>query len=216
MKGNQVGFGLIPTLLIAVIVGIIGFTGWFVYHSQKVVNKSYSSQSSAPQTTISKSSRTPSTETQNAGYLVVKEWDLTFKIPSGLSDVQYQVTKNPAPNGDGRLAIYAKPTGSTMQYRSDYMALNPNGYPLYPIGVLYRSQHPTQYKMSVAIDGKKLGNYYYYTEWAFSGLATGASCTNLYGAGNDASESECAAEQTVFALVNQGDTALLNTIQISQ
>lgn len=150
---------------------------------------------------------------QNTSYLVVKEWGLRFTIPSGLSDVRYQITNNPAPNGDGRLAIYAKPSGSDVQYRNDYMALNANGYPLYSIGNVYRSNYATQDGPGGTVAGKKLGIYYYYTAWSFSGLATGAACVGLYGG---STEALCQAENTVFRLINQGDTALLNTIELAQ
>lgn len=48
MNKNQNGFGAIEALLILVTVGIIGFTGWFVWHSNnKASNDLKSSSSSA-------------------------------------------------------------------------------------------------------------------------------------------------------------------------
>ena len=65
-------------------------------------------------------------------------------------------------------------------------------------------------------EGKKVGDYYYYTSWAFSSLATGAGCQGLYGDSND---SACETESKAFALVNGNDgnkQALLYTIELAQ
>jgi len=48
-KNNQTGFGIIEALLIMVVVGILGFTGWYAYHSRSVANKDYNSASTDSQ-----------------------------------------------------------------------------------------------------------------------------------------------------------------------
>lgn len=50
MINNTKGFSLLAVLLLLVGVGIIGYTGWFVYHSQQTADKNYSSQPSSTQT----------------------------------------------------------------------------------------------------------------------------------------------------------------------
>jgi len=40
------GFSVVEVLLILVIVGILGFTGWYVYHAKQISNKNYSANSS--------------------------------------------------------------------------------------------------------------------------------------------------------------------------
>lgn len=55
---NNSGFSIVEALLILVIVGILGFTGWFVYHSQNVASKDYSSQSGTHVSTATKSNTT--------------------------------------------------------------------------------------------------------------------------------------------------------------
>jgi|GEM_PF-343635 len=43
---SQAGFSAVEGLLLLVIAGIIGFTGWFVYHSRQMSNKDYAASSS--------------------------------------------------------------------------------------------------------------------------------------------------------------------------
>lgn len=55
MKRRQQGFSILEGLLILVIIGILGFTGWYVYHSQKNADSSYNnSVASSSQTASSK------------------------------------------------------------------------------------------------------------------------------------------------------------------
>ncbi len=54
---NQSGFSVIESLLILVVVGILGFTGWYVYHSQQAASKNYSAAGNSMAPTYKK--RTP-------------------------------------------------------------------------------------------------------------------------------------------------------------
>lgn len=210
---NNSGFSVVELLLVILVVILLGVIGWMVYKNQK--DKTHQSNTKTTSGVVQETTKKPVTTAPdpNEGYLVIKEWGIRFKVPSDLTDVQYQISKYPAPNGDGRLYFYAKPVGSTVQYRDDYMALNPNGYSQYTVGNLFRSTYSTQNKLDQPVSGKKIGDYYYYTSWAFSGLATGAGCVALYGNSNEAN---CQAEGAVFRSVNQGDSALLNTIEAAQ
>jgi len=42
IRTNSQGFSAVEALLILVIISLVGFVGWFVYHSQKSVDKTYS------------------------------------------------------------------------------------------------------------------------------------------------------------------------------
>lgn len=98
---NQTGFSAVEALLILVIVGILGFTGWFVYHSQNVANKDYTSQASTSQTPTTKKSDTSS----NAKTKAMATWatfsdatvGLTFKYPSDWGQAKLQ-TMNATPS----------------------------------------------------------------------------------------------------------------------
>jgi prepilin-type N-terminal cleavage/methylation domain-containing protein len=194
MQTHQKGFSVIEILLVVVVVGLIGVVGWLVYDHQN------SKAAQTANTQVGTTQKAP-----NEGYVVVKEWGLRFKAPSGLADIKYAI------HGD-TLAFFAKPSGSSVQYRSDYDKFANGGFQ-YATGVAYRSSSATNNDRGFTIDGKKVGNYYYYTAWSFSGLASGAACVEIYG---DSSDSNCQAEATAFQLVNQGDNSLLSTIELAQ
>ena len=203
IKSNQNGFAAVETVLVVIILGIVGFTGWFVLHSQKATDKTLANtgNSSAP----SQKNSTPTTASKqdsNKGYRVVKEWGLRFKIPSGLTDVGYIVAGDTA-------SFYGKPIGSDVQYST----------PQRTVADLFRSTDSTKDKLDTTVQGKKVGSYYYYTGWSFSGLATGAGCEGLFT--NDPQVGDgpsCPAENTVFHLINGtgSDKGMLGTIELAE
>lgn len=204
MKANQKGFSVVEILIVIVIVGLLGAVGWLAYDRQK-------SKTDDKATNFQTNQQEQKQETKpnpNEGYLVVKEWGLRFKAPSDITDVRYTI------HGD-TLAFFAKPTGSNVQYVADYEKYADSNF-RYATGVLYRSTSSTKpFAGDTTREGKKIGDYYYYTNWAFSSLATGAGCQGLYGD----SDSACEAESKAFALVNGNDgnkAALLLTIELAQ
>lgn len=195
MKVNQKGFGFVEVIIAIVIIGLIGVIGWLVY--DRLANQD--SEATNTQTT------NESTEANNEEYFVLREWGLRFKVPSGLTDIRYIIH-------DDTAAFFAKPSDHAVQYTDDYDKYE-DGVFKYSIGVLYRSNDSTKtFAGDMTREGKKVGDYYYYTNWAFSSLATGAGCVGLYSD----NEIDCNAESKAFDLVNQGDTALLNTIELVQ
>lgn len=70
MKKNQKGFGAIEGLLILVIVGLIGFVGWYVFHAKTDTDKSLSSAAASSAATSSTKQTTASSsqpKSNNAG-----------------------------------------------------------------------------------------------------------------------------------------------------
>jgi hypothetical protein len=78
MRKDQNGLGAIEALLIAVIIGIVGFAGWFVYNSQKKTNQSLDN-TNRTQANINKQAQAETKPPEQAKYLEVKEWGI--KIP---------------------------------------------------------------------------------------------------------------------------------------
>jgi hypothetical protein len=76
------------------------------------------------------------------------------------------------------LWLYAKPKGYNVEYRSDYN--NPNNGGDYALETVVRSNDSSKSVLGNEVEGKKLGNKYYYTRLAFSGLATGGAVQPLF------------------------------------
>lgn len=207
MRKNQKGFSVVEIIIVLVLIGLVGTVIYlFIQNSGLKKDQQNTTQSTSQQQTVGDTQKTEATKSDpNAGYLVVKEWGLRFKMPSGLAEIRYTI------HGD-TAAFFAKPAGAGVQYRADYDKFE-DSRSQYAIGVLYRSTDSAKSFMGDDKQGKKVGAYYYYTNWAFSSLASGASCVGLYGGD---SESDCQTENKAFELVNTGDAALLNTIELAK
>src|SRR5689334_13162813 len=55
---NQKGFSVVEALLILVVLGILGFTGWFVYHAKQSSDKNYSAASTSDSSNATKQAKT--------------------------------------------------------------------------------------------------------------------------------------------------------------
>ena len=99
---DQKGFGIVQTLLLVIIIGLIGGTGYYVYNAQKDTNKSLDN---ANQTLEQLSKKNSSDEVKDAQ----EQWtefnfnqqDVSFRIPDGWrlihnteSDILYGDSEN--------------------------------------------------------------------------------------------------------------------------
>jgi hypothetical protein len=90
MKNNQKGFSAVEGTLILVIIGLVGFVGWFVYDANKKVDDSLNTANqSNSQTTATKKSSTALTETYTdpAGFTLnyPADWQFAAKGSKDLS-----------------------------------------------------------------------------------------------------------------------------------
>jgi hypothetical protein len=86
MKKPQEGFSAVEALLIVIIVGMLGGVGWYVWNSQKQVDKTYSQTANstvAPKQASAKSSPAAS----QSNYLTIKEWGVRAKNSYGITPV---------------------------------------------------------------------------------------------------------------------------------
>jgi hypothetical protein len=92
---NEDGFSAVEAILILIVVAIIGFAGWFVWHSQQATSKTLDAANNSSAASSSKQSTTskPSNQTQSDPYAGWKSYTLanskiSFKYPSAwqLSD----------------------------------------------------------------------------------------------------------------------------------
>jgi hypothetical protein len=108
MKKNQEGFSVVEGLLIVVIVGMLGGVGWYVWHSQQQVDKTYS-QTSNSSVAPKKVSAQPKTQSTSPAPVVPVEEvsSSTFsKIPADLQAAIISVFKKEVPNcvkADGQI-----------------------------------------------------------------------------------------------------------------
>lgn len=80
-KLNTKGFSVVEAFLILAVLSILGFTGWFVYHSKQSADKVLSSTGNSSVTQTKKSvTKTPNS---TSNYLVIKEWGVKFPEPTG-------------------------------------------------------------------------------------------------------------------------------------
>ncbi|HSX06495.1 MAG TPA: hypothetical protein VLG92_02140 [Candidatus Saccharimonadia bacterium] len=57
-KINQAGFSIVEAFLILIVVSILGFTGWYVYHAKQTSDKNYSATNSSTTPTYKKKTAT--------------------------------------------------------------------------------------------------------------------------------------------------------------
>jgi hypothetical protein len=126
LQSNETGFSAIEAILILVIIALLVFVGWFVWHSKQTANKTLASATQA--TTVSKqqaktgsTSSTKATTDPYAGWLSLcsTSGDLCVKYPSDwkLSQSQAQtqtqsVAEYTITNPAGNVAVNYTPNSS--------------------------------------------------------------------------------------------------------
>ena len=90
-KSNQKGFAAVEAILIAVVIALIGFVGWYVWHSNQQAKAtldaaSKSAQSSAPKITKKKDTTT----TITPPYMIIKAWGVRAPYNDKLS-LEYEL-----------------------------------------------------------------------------------------------------------------------------
>jgi hypothetical protein len=106
MKINQKGFGAVEGLLVLILISILGFTGYYVYHSQKSSDSSYKNAANV-------SSSTPTSSANASKKFVFKELGVEFDSPDLLKGLAYQ-------NTDGFLYLYDDSYINALEKCSDY------------------------------------------------------------------------------------------------
>jgi hypothetical protein len=78
-KLNQRGFSVVEALLVIIVLLLIGFIGYYVWHSQHQANKTYSSAGKTAQSSPKKAA------IDNSGMVVLKEWGVEAPYNGTLS-----------------------------------------------------------------------------------------------------------------------------------
>lgn len=90
IQRNEAGFGALGVVLVMVVLLAVGAAGWFVYSKNQDKNDTKTSTSNTTQKTP-EATGAKSQADSNAGYLVVKEWDVRFKKSASTQDPKYVV-----------------------------------------------------------------------------------------------------------------------------
>lgn len=90
---NQKGFALVESLLILIIFLLIGFVGYYVWHSRNSDNKSLDTSSKTTDSVgRDKTNKKPAVKAEpavNIGYLTIKEWGIRARY-NGKLDLLYK------------------------------------------------------------------------------------------------------------------------------
>lgn len=153
---NQKGFSAFEALIIALILAIIGGTGYYVYNANKKASDTLAKASqetkSSTQKTVAKKAK--STTTPATQYLVFKEWGVRMKLATNMSDAYYEFLPNE--------------TGTAYLSTASLVALAPACAPTSTsMGAMFR-QTVADYQTAIANPSDanapgniKIGDYYY-------------------------------------------------------
>lgn len=84
-KINQRGFSPIVILLVLILAVLVGFTGYYVYNSQKNDDKA-----AAPTPPVKSTATTNQSNTQDTQkFLVIKEWGVKIPLTAEITDANY-------------------------------------------------------------------------------------------------------------------------------
>lgn len=86
-KINQLGFSPVVVLLALILVVLVGFTGYYVYNTQKKDDKA--AAPSPPAKSIATTNQSSTQDTQK--YLVIKEWGVKIPVSEKYVDVTYKM-----------------------------------------------------------------------------------------------------------------------------
>lgn len=167
-KQNEAGFSAVEGLLMAIVVLLIVFIGYYVYHTQKQTNNTLTSAAKTSQNTpmVSSKAKTSKTSTTNSsqGYFVIKEWGVRAKYSGNLTlEYTYNSKNNEADFNSAQLKA-SNPSqctdgleggGAVFRYApADHVYGADEGNDLGSASKFFADPSMTNFK--------HLGNYYYW------------------------------------------------------
>lgn len=91
MKSGQKGFTVVEALLLLILLAIMGFTGYYVWHSQKQTNNSLNAASNTKLAAPAKKSIASGTS-KSSNMIVFKEFGVQIPASSALKGLTYTVS----------------------------------------------------------------------------------------------------------------------------
>lgn len=126
-QDTNLGFSIVEALLILVVIGILGFTGWYVYHVRQTADKNHSAAANATVPTYKKKidtkAKTAAPPVPQGTYLDFKEVRVKMLLSSSISDAVYAPVNNSL-STDGAVAVFGLSTRSIEDAGSNCDASN--------------------------------------------------------------------------------------------
>lgn len=121
LSSDRRGFAAVETLLVVVIIGLIGFVGWYVYHAMKNTNSAYkaattTSNSASPKFSSKKAKKAtastvaPATGDVTAGWTAITSPDSSFSFKTPTNWVSLTCDKS----GGSASTVYIASSASTL------------------------------------------------------------------------------------------------------
>jgi prepilin-type N-terminal cleavage/methylation domain-containing protein len=137
-QNSSSGFSIIEVLLVLVVVGILGFTGWYVYHARQTSDKDYTvaTQSTVPASPYA-SWKTGSLQFERVSYQYPSNWAITntshaSNLTEGCVTPGYDNVTLTSPSGHQiqlRTGVSCIGDGGAKEYGSvSVKSLGQNGY----------------------------------------------------------------------------------------
>ena len=188
-KINQKGFSAVEGLLVIIIVLLIGFIGYYVWHTQKQTNKTYNSSANAAQP----STKNPSPKKASpATYMTIKEWGVRAPY-SGTLTLEYAVqtaSSSALPDTAGFSSMQLDTSSSTCKANDEQNGISAVGiFDRYQSGQEYligddaedSGQTAAQYAATLSkSDYGHVGNYYYFYTGPQATCATDQASQNVF------------------------------------
>jgi hypothetical protein len=169
-REHQSGFSTVAILLIVLVIGIVGATGFFVYqHNRPKLSNAASnpSQPSSQQTTTP----TPTPPASTVAYLTIKEWGVKLPLSDAIKDAYYTPAVGSSKGPDGQpntllLGLRSLDSSGCAATNTTAFAQIFRALPTERDGVtgkLLTQEYP---------DGVTIGNYFY----AYEGVSNTGTC----------------------------------------
>lgn len=95
MNKNQKGFSVVEGLLFLIIIGVLGFVGWYVWHSKNAADDNLKNAASTNIAAPTNKAAATQNSTPSEEYKM-PEVKLQLSIPASLSNLQYTAVANDA------------------------------------------------------------------------------------------------------------------------
>lgn len=155
VAAKQKRFGIILTIVAVAVLIVSGVVGWSVYFGKQALNNSAAQSTSQTPQQKQITSTPPNTNSQaqqvpvdpNAGYVVIKEWGVRFKVVAGLEGVEYAIKGT-----DMGMAIFST---EALAKHGENCGVGSNSRE--PLGEIKRSKTPLPSNEQLG----QIGDYYY-------------------------------------------------------